>query len=312
MGDGKGRLGTQKRVLRGDAAGPKHGHLSLPYRDRLAVIRAGQIRNADGGWISDMHRSYSRPWQKELSVRTGIFQMMIIGLYKIPAGSHIWTCFSSDFFHPDADEWRDDAWQIMHERSDCTFFMITKRPERVKDLLPSDWGQGWEHVTIAVTCENQTMADKRLPIYLNLPLKEYAVMVEPMLSAVNLLPYIKSIDSVSVGGESGPDARACDYNWVLDLHDQCIENGVAFSYHQTGAKLIKDGKNGIVSALNVPDTDEFDLDISMNLTRSCTIATKELFKDRNHYRFVPKNVNFDYLPRKLFSATNLNSNIKKK
>ena len=164
------------------------------------------------------------------------------GLYKIPSGSYFYTCFSSDFFHPDADVWRPDAWNMMRIRSDCHFFMITKRPERVKDLLPSDWGQGWEHVDIAVTCENQTMADKRLPIYLNLPLKEYAVMVEPMLSAVNLLPYIKNIDSVSVGGESGPDARACDYNWVLDLHDQCIENGVAFSYHQTGAKLIKDGK----------------------------------------------------------------------
>ncbi len=60
---------------------------------------------------------------------------------------------------------------------------------------------------------------------------------------------------------------------------------------------IKDGKNGIVSALDVPDADEFDLDISMNLTRSYTVATKELFKDRNHYRFVPNNVNFDYLPR---------------
>lgn len=60
---------------------------------------------------------------------------------------------------------------------------------------------------------------------------------------------------------------------------------------------IKDGKNGIVSALELPDVDEFDLDISMNLTRSYTAATKELFKDRNHYRFVPNNVNFDYLPR---------------
>ncbi|MDO5139386.1 MAG: IS4 family transposase [Oscillospiraceae bacterium] len=60
---------------------------------------------------------------------------------------------------------------------------------------------------------------------------------------------------------------------------------------------IKDGKNGIVSALDLPDADEFDLDISMNLTRSFTNATRELFKDRNHYRFVPINVNFDYLPR---------------
>ena len=168
------------------------------------------------------------------------------GRYKIPAGSHIYTCFSSDFFHADADEWRDEAWNMIRERSDCTFFMITKRPERIADHLPSDWNTGWDHVTIAVTCENQTMADKRLLLYLSLPLRHYAVMIEPMLSRVDLRPYFRDypgrIELVSVGGESGPDARICDYGWVLDAHMQCVENGIAFSYHQTGAKLIKKGK----------------------------------------------------------------------
>lgn len=60
---------------------------------------------------------------------------------------------------------------------------------------------------------------------------------------------------------------------------------------------IKDGKNGIVSGLSLPDTDEFELDLTMNLTRSCTKQVKRLFEDRNHYRFVPCNVNFDYLPK---------------
>ena len=50
------------------------------------------------------------------------------------------------------------------------------------------------------------------------------------------------IENVSVGGESGPDARPCDFAWVLDSHVQCVENGVSFSYHQTGARLIKGGK----------------------------------------------------------------------
>ena len=73
-------------------------------------------------------------------------------------------------------------------------------------------------------------------------------MVEPMLSHVNLRPYLsaKKIESVSAGGESGPDARPCDYGWVLDLHMQCVENGVSFSYHQTGAKLIKGGKEYLI------------------------------------------------------------------
>ena len=172
------------------------------------------------------------------------------GFYKVPSGSHIYTCFSSDFFHPDADQWRDEAWEMIRERADCTFFMITKRPERIADHIPADLYE-WNHLTIAVTCENQRMADKRLPVYLPLPLRHHAVMIEPMLSAVNLRPYFSSfrkgdgqctIENVSVGGESGPDARACDYAWVTEVHLQCVEYGVSFSYHQTGARLIKGGR----------------------------------------------------------------------
>ena len=51
-----------------------------------------------------------------------------------------------------------------------------------------------------------------------------------------------AIESVSAGGESGPDARPCDYQWVLDLHQQCVTADIGFYYHQTGARLIKDGK----------------------------------------------------------------------
>ncbi len=112
------------------------------------------------------------------------------GRYKIPVGSHIFTCFSSDFFHPDADEWRDEAWSMIEDRSDCSFFMMTKRPERIEEHLPKAWGTIWEHVIIAVTCENREMMDKRLPIYLSLPLYHHSVMIEPMLTVVNLRPYI--------------------------------------------------------------------------------------------------------------------------
>ena len=172
------------------------------------------------------------------------------GEYTVPSGSRFYTCFSSDFFHEDADEWRNEAWEMMRVRSDCTFFMITKRPERIASQLPPGWNGGWEHVTIAVTCEDRKAAENRLPVYLSLPLKHRAVMIEPMLSAIDLRPFLRDrtpegrpvIESVSVGGESGPSARPCEYDWVLDVHAQCVENGVRFSYHQTGARLIKDGR----------------------------------------------------------------------
>ena len=50
------------------------------------------------------------------------------------------------------------------------------------------------------------------------------------------------IGAVSVGGESGPDARVCDYAWVLNVHMQCVEYSVPFSFHQTGARLKKGDK----------------------------------------------------------------------
>ena len=68
------------------------------------------------------------------------------GQYKIQSGELIRVCMSSDFFLEEADEWRDDAWSIMRKRPDVKFFLLTKRPQRVKDYLPKDWGDGWDNV----------------------------------------------------------------------------------------------------------------------------------------------------------------------
>ena len=52
------------------------------------------------------------------------------------------------------------------------------------------------------------------------------------------------------------------------------------------------------SGFELPDEDEFDISVELNLTRKQTNSMKELFRDRNHYRFVPHHSRFDYLPAK--------------
>ena len=88
---------------------------------------------------------------------------------------------------------------------------------------------------------------------------------------------------------------------ALVIVDHGYESYNTFAHiHERGwfyLARIKEGKNGIASGLDLPDDDEFDLEISINLTRSFTNEVKELCKDKNHYRFLPSNVNFDYLPR---------------
>ena len=163
------------------------------------------------------------------------------GDYKLPAGETIYTCFTSDFFLEEADDWRIDAWNMIRLRTDLQFYIITKRIDRFKINLIPDWGEGYENVTICSTCETQEMADYRLPILLSLPIKHKAIICEPLLERINLSRWLPpSIEEVIVGGESGNIARICDYDWVLDIRTQCIEKKVAFYFKQTGARFVKD------------------------------------------------------------------------
>ena len=54
--------------------------------------------------------------------------------------------------------------------------------------------------------------------------------------------------------------------------------------------------NGIVSRLDLPDAEEFDIQIDLQMTRKNSKEAGELFKDRNHYRYAPPNSRLDYLP----------------
>lgn len=163
--------------------------------------------------------------------------------YKIPSGKVVFTCFTSDFFLKDADEWRPECWRMIKERSDCMFFFFTKRIDRFTECIPSDWGDGYDNVLIGCTIENQEMTDYRLPLFMAAPIKHKILAVAPLLGPINLSSYLdSSIEEVSVGGESGVNARPCNYNWILDIRRQCVEKNVPFRFHQTGAYFIKDGK----------------------------------------------------------------------
>lgn len=163
--------------------------------------------------------------------------------YKIPPGEVVFTCFTSDFLVEEADEWRPEAWAMIRERSDLMFFFFTKRITRFAACMPEDWGDGYENVIIGCTVENQAMADLRLPVFMSLPIRHRAIIVAPMLERVDVARWLdRSVEEVSVGGESGAFARICDYEWVLDLRRQCVEKDVPFRFHQTGARLLKNGK----------------------------------------------------------------------
>lgn len=171
------------------------------------------------------------------------------GEYKLKSDEgKVYTCMTSDFFLPEADCWRSEIWSIIRTRQDLDFVIITKRIDRFNVELPKDWGEGYKNVTIICTCENQYMADRRLKIFLDLPIVNREVIEEPMLEKIDIEKYLATgkISCVTCGGESGDNARPCDYDWILDTREQCIRQNVSFHFKQTGRNLIKDGKRYLI------------------------------------------------------------------
>lgn len=169
------------------------------------------------------------------------------GNYKVLPGETVYTCFTSDFFLEEADDWRAEAWRMIRRRRDLRFYIVTKRIDRFYTALPEDWGAGYDHVTIACTIENQAMAEYRLPLFLEAPIRHRELVCEPLLERIDVERWLGAwIECVTAGGESGEDARVCDFAWVCSLRAQCVRRGVAFHFKQTGARFLKDGRLEVV------------------------------------------------------------------
>lgn len=146
----------------------------------------------------------------------------------------IFTCSWSDWFIGTADPWRDEAWDIARKCPNLIFQILTKRPENISSRLPHDWGSGWDNVALGVSVENEDFLG-RIDILRQIPSKVRFVSAEPLLGPLSNIN-LKGIHWLISGGESGPDFREMDLDWVRELRDICKEEGVAF-FHKQGSSF---------------------------------------------------------------------------
>lgn len=166
-------------------------------------------------------------------------------------GKLIFTCSWSDWFIEEADAWRDEAWAIIKATPQHTYQILTKRPERIKDHLPADWGvNGYPNVWLGISAENQEEYSKRMEVFFPIPAAVKFISAEPLLGPVNM--YMDGImkgfiNWVIIGGESGSlnptakyRARECNIGWISDIADQCKKASVPVFVKQFGTFLAKE------------------------------------------------------------------------
>lgn len=133
------------------------------------------------------------------------------------------VCSMGDFWHPSVEpEWRGRVYDVVRKCPQHIFQFLTKRPELIIDW-PADLSNSW----LGATAENQAMADKRIPILKQIPAAVRFVSVEPLLEGVEIPDtFLRKLDWVIVGCESGADRRPCRMEWVESVVDQCKAAGV--------------------------------------------------------------------------------------
>ncbi len=140
----------------------------------------------------------------------------------------------SDLFHPDVPvAFVRKVWEAMGETRRHTYQILTKRPDRMAEIL-SDGFDILPNVWLGTSVEDGRVLN-RLDDLRSVPAAIRFVSYEPLIGSVKG-GKLDGIHWAIVGGESGPNARNMDPQWIDEIFDQCTDAGSAFFFKQWGGK----------------------------------------------------------------------------
>jgi protein gp37 len=144
----------------------------------------------------------------------------------------------SDLFHSQIpDDYIRQVFEVMRAAHWHTFQVLTKRAGRLRRLGPN---LAWTpNIWMGVSVEND-LVTPRVDALRAVPASVRFLSCEPLLGPLPSLN-LEGISWMITGGESGPDARFCDPDWVRDLRDRCVEQHIAFFHKQWGGRTSKAG-----------------------------------------------------------------------
>lgn len=142
----------------------------------------------------------------------------------------------SDLFHKSVPlAFIEAVFEIMNCASQHTFQLLTKRPSRVALLngrlrwTPNIW--------LGTSIESERWLERLTSLKETDACTKF-LSLEPLLGPLPDIP-LQGINWVIVGGESGPGARPMEADWVRNIRDNCLKNGVPFFFKQWGGVFKK-------------------------------------------------------------------------
>lgn len=162
----------------------------------------------------------------------------------------IFTSSLTDFFHEAIDGYRNEAWDIIRRCPHLIFQILTKRPERIMDHVPADWGDGWDNVWLG-TSVGSPKGVHRINWLEKVKAKTKFISFEPLHQELTAC-FVANVDWIILGGESGNENgkykyRPCEISWferIINSYQTLSDTGAinkmpAVFVKQMGTHLAK-------------------------------------------------------------------------
>lgn len=141
----------------------------------------------------------------------------------------------SDLFHDDVPvDFIAKVWSVMKQTPRHTYQILTKRPDRMAEVLAAAPFEILPNVWLGTSIEDGRVLH-RLDAIRRVPTAVRFVSLEPLIGSV-AAGDLTGIHWAIVGGESGPRAREMDPIWVDEIEAMCRRSGTAFFFKQWGGK----------------------------------------------------------------------------
>ena len=139
----------------------------------------------------------------------------------------------SDLFHEQvSDAFILSVWEVMRATPHHNYQILTKRPERLPEMISNRIGDVLPNVWLGTSIENADVVH-RIEHLRNAPAAIRFISFEPLIGSVGAID-LDGIEWAIVGGESGKFARPIREEWIDEIYAECLMARTAFFFKQWG------------------------------------------------------------------------------